>query len=522
MSSGAGQATTAPPFLQGTFKTFPLANIFSVLALSRQLVRVRFSADGREVGSIAVKAGQVLGAEDFRTRTRGADALRGLISDPGTEFSVVKLPRNAPESQTTAVIGKLAELHPKIGGEQSAAEEEPTAEPLPVELSDSVTPDDISGDPEKLAAALIGEPGAPLAEPSGGPEKDSIRPSSPSALSSDTGEVILRGNVSDVSFEEILEVLQLNQQHLLISFIRGGAQIGTLNLMSEQVLAAARGPLRGVEAIRGLYADHGETFEVRRLPALDVTEPLGGVSELLADARQAQASAAEGERSLFMEGRLSDFPLELLIGSLDLSRQPIELVLRREENVLHRVLIKSGRIITAASTFGEGVDAALAAIRGDPGVEFLVYGWKGPIDEPPVARLRALVSETDDVGDAPEAWLAPSGDPLRREAEGRRLAGIEARLEQIAGDMTALRLALKISDEDSVQAGEIHALLQSSAAEPELLLGQEHARERATQELRTVLATLGPGRRERTLLWCTLALQFGTLAVAIALLVLVL
>ena len=489
MSSDAGRVATTVPFLWGTFKTFPLADIFGVLALSRQFVRLRFSDEEKEVGAIAVKAGQVIGAEDFRTQARGADALKGLITDPGTAFAVVKLPGSALETQATAVIGRLAELLPKTGRGpgtvEGSVEEAPIAEPIPVEAYDSVSIEDILDAAETQVAAPIGEPGGRRPEPGGGPESAPIQPSSPSAPSSHAGEVILRGDVSDVSFDEILGVLQLNQQHLLISFIRGGSQIGTLNLMSEQVLAAGAGSLRGIEAFRLLYADHGETFEVRRLAAPDPTETLGAVSELLADARQAHlpsptslSSTAEGERSLFMEGRLSDFSLELLLSSLDLCRQPIELVLRRKENILHRVLIKSGRITAAASASGEGADAALAAIREDPGVEFLVYRYQGLVDGSPVAPLRALVSETDEV-------------PRPAEAEGGRLSSIEARLEQMAADMAALRVALSIPKQDAAQAEPAKASSPFAAAEAELRLGQEHTRARgAMRELRTVLADL--------------------------------
>ena len=51
-----------PPFLRGAFQTFPLAEVFAVLGLSRQLFAVRFSDTDREVGTIAVKAGRVIGA----------------------------------------------------------------------------------------------------------------------------------------------------------------------------------------------------------------------------------------------------------------------------------------------------------------------------------------------------------------------------------------------------------------------------------------------------------------------------
>ena len=64
------------------------------------------------MGAIAIKAGQVVGAEDFRARSAGADALDTLIDDPGTVFAVALLPRDAPERSAETPIGALAELVP--------------------------------------------------------------------------------------------------------------------------------------------------------------------------------------------------------------------------------------------------------------------------------------------------------------------------------------------------------------------------------------------------------------------------
>ena len=58
MNRRAEQAKTANPIVWGTFDTTPLADIFAILALSRQLVGLRFSDDAGDVGTIAVKAGR--------------------------------------------------------------------------------------------------------------------------------------------------------------------------------------------------------------------------------------------------------------------------------------------------------------------------------------------------------------------------------------------------------------------------------------------------------------------------------
>ena len=64
--------------------------------------------------------------------------------------------------------------------------------------------------------------------------------------------VILRGNVSDIGFGEILEVLELNPQRLLVSFLRGGEEVGTVEMMSQEVLGAGAAGLSGREAFEQL------------------------------------------------------------------------------------------------------------------------------------------------------------------------------------------------------------------------------------------------------------------------------
>ncbi len=532
---------TPAPFLRGSFETFSLAEVFGVLALSRQYFDLRFSDDDGEVGAIAVKAGQVVGAEDFRARSAGADALDTLIDDPGTVFAVAILPRDAPERSAETPIGALAELVPEATDADRAAEPAPPAEPDggmsaraatdadPAGYADAPAPGPAEAPvaelaepaPETAAADRAAEPAppteadgsaraAPDAHPAGYPEAPAPEPAeapgaaagsepppaagAPDSGLSDAGEVILHGNVSDASFEEILEVLQLSDQPATVVFIAGGARLGTLTLKSGRVLDATAGSLRGLEAFERLYADHGETFEVRRAAPGIPTEGLGAVSRLLADMRQAPDNASsttmagrEDRRSLFMRGRLSDFPLELLVGSLHLSRQWIQLEFRREDALLHRVHLKAGKIVGAESVAADGAADALAAIRGDPGDEFFVYRCKAPLDGPAVASLADLFPPADRPGDPLPEAAAPAAPapPTPPDGEPVRVAAVSA--------------------------------ADSSA---EILAAMEDIRARASAEIQAALAASGRGPRDRVLLWWVLGLQAASLAVATGALVL--
>ena len=478
MNRGAEHAWTADPVLRGTFDTTPLADVFAVLALSRQLVALRLSDEGGDVGAIAVKAGQVVGAEDFRTRTTGNRALKNLVNHPGTTFSVDVLPRDGAAMQAVAVIGKLEDLLPEAGAKR---------------------------------------------------ESDSLPPPSPSAGPSRADDVIMHGDISDAGFDEILEVLPLSQQHLLVSFIRGDSVVGEVNLMSGQVLAATAGSLQGIEAFNRLYADHGESFQVRRLPVPDVSGGLGDIAALRADARRKHRPSAtytrkpqQGERSMFMQGTFADFPLEVLIDSLAFCRQTIELVFCARDRVLHRAIAKSGRIAAVASIRGKGVDAAMAAIREDPGVLFRVYRRSDSVARQSVASLRELVSEAGAAPESSRDLSAPSFGPDDRAvgsaargatAQEDELSAVAARLKQLVTDVAELRATLETPRQDPTRTELAEALTRFAAREAKLRSDSEQSFTSAIHRLRKALGTHGPGRHERVLLWCIFAAQLGVLAV---------
>ena len=489
----------AAPFLWGSFETFPLEHVFGVLALSRQLVGIRLSDAEREVGAITVKAGHVLGAEDFRTPASGTTALQTLIRDPGTAFSVTRLPVDQAQMRDAVVIGTLSELFPRTDNghvrrtvASAPARVRPEAEPATDrQRNASAAPASASrygdepaaggdGDAAKsspsgrdarkpvedstLAAAANGyESRSPATVTAPAPETSSARVDAVDAqgvppTAKATDEVILRGTLEAFHLEELLEVLQLNPEPLKILFMRDGNAVGTLDLKSQQVVKTAAGPLHGKEAFAKLYADPGETFEVRSAEEMGQADALGSLSELLLEAREArpapsgEQTAPKSERSLLMEGRLADFSFELLIASLHRSRQPIELELRSDGEPLHRVQLRSGHIVSAESVgIGDG-DRALAAIRKNPGTVFAVYRRRELQDGAAIAPLKALLSGPDPVP-APDHTVARTADGLvdvpaeavrgETETEDDRFSGIEGRLDILAVSITELRQALE-------------------------------------------------------------------------------
>ncbi len=546
----------AVPFLWGSFETFPLDHVFAALALSRQLVDIRLADAEQEVGAITVKAGHVLGAEDFRTRARGAAALQTLIRDPGTTFSVTTLPVDQGEMRNVAVVGTLADLFPETGNGHARSAPAPAPDPGRPE-ADAATdrPRQESGPPAPSGRAG-GEPAADAdghTGPSLPPDRTAQRPAddSPRAAVSEAREarapsaetapapaaapasaraaasrgapaadgVILRGTLEAIRFEELLEMLQPSPEPLHISFRRNGDVVGTLDLMSRQVIRTVAGTLHGRAAFTRLHADPGETFEVRIAEGAGLADALGSLSELLVEAQEAgtapsvRPAVPQSERSLFMAGRLADFPFDRLVASLHLCRQPIELELRGGGKVLHRVQLRAGGIVSAESGGTGSGEAALAAIRENPGTEFIVYRRKEFADGAAIAPLQVLLAESDpapapdqETRTADRPADVPAG-PARSETGTEDLAGIEGRLDALAGHVAELRQTLETerrASGEAPQAGPELAEFVQATTNFVTALEQTHQ-----DALQKAYDTLRP--RHLGMLRVVIVLQFGCL-----------
>ena len=572
MNAVLGTYRSAAPLLSGSFAAVPLSRVFSVLALSRQLIGVHFADERGDVGVITVKAGRVIGAEDFRTPSSGTEALRDLLRDPGTTFSMSKLPNEALAAQSATVIGSFADVLAAAGSELDHQEAHPEPPATPPERAAEVpaaggvphrdartahpersppadgswwpdapaplaSPTSHSTDDDTPYGIFDGDGTRPLGEMSSPEHRALTEPDgahtgkarAPEAAVDSATDVILHGYLGDIGFEEILEVLQLNPNPLLISFTRGGNEIGTLGLLSQQVTGASAGQLRGKEAFVELFANPGDAFEVRGAPRTEATRPLGSISQLLIEAREA-STAAPGQqnrvssaRSPFMEGRFADFSLELLLSSLNLSRQPIELEFRRDGVTLHRVLLKSGQIVSAESARTAGDVAALAAIRADPGVEFTVYRRGELADRSILAPLQALLSDAraapDPGGAAVRPDFVPRADPImhprsRTDARPDGGPGIQEPPEHIAASVPRMPETLEASQLMGGEPAEARqASSQFAATAATLIANLEESHRDALQELREALQPREREReRERMVLWSVLALQFVCLA----------
>ncbi|MCY4497628.1 MAG: hypothetical protein OXC14_10115, partial [Rhodospirillaceae bacterium] len=185
---------------------------------------------------------------------------------------------------------------------------------------------------------------------------------------------------------------------------------------------------------------------------------------------------------------------------------------------------KAGQVLSAMSASGDDGTATLAAIREDPGSEFVVYRHREMANGVPLAPLQMLLLD----GDRGEDEMSPAPAPvpgsavpatLATSGEDRRLEEIEA---AIKADMAGLRDALEDLRRTPSETTQVSQALSKSVAETvEFLTGLESTHKAALEEVREVLPDLRQrSRGERAFLWSILALQFVCLAVAGYLLVL--
>ena len=534
MTSQAEHAASADPLLRGTFKSVSLGDVFAVLALSRRLLALRLSDPTRAVGTLVIKSGHVLGAEDFRSQARGSDALKALVNSPGTAFQVDELSQE--RSDPPFSIGLLADFLPAPSGGHGVSRMNPGGDQgLREHRETTSSEDDFSIVPPRASAgaslakslhgtdALMDEP-RPVSSPGSGGVSEHA--SSPGERPPSDESVIMVGEFDNISFEEIMQVLQLNDQAVRISFIRDDEEIGSVDLVSEQVLEAHARTQSGIGAFRQLYHEPGERFEVRHVRQQGSETAIGYVSDLLAgmwpDASRSSQTPIEdfGAGELLMRGSLSEFPLVTLASALMLCRQPVELMLCRETQVLHRLLLQAGRITLVDSTLGEGVDDGLAAIRRDPGNQFMILRAERTTLGAPVASLEALLLENDaalqlaSIGGVE----SPASSPALRTGPANATddSGIDEQLQRLSANLGAIQAALQASVGDRAQSELAQAVSRLMTVQRATLRAFEL---RVLKELRDHRAREHPRRREVLLLRCLMMLQLVTIALVSVMLV---
>ncbi len=451
----AESAVEPAPVLQGTFEDHTLLEVMSVLAMSRQVMRLTLQGEGERHAVIWVKAGRLLACAAPGNDLVGLDAFRSVVSQTWHTFQVVRVaqqhaltdplgaldalmvepsaPAEAPdvileddfeafsrEEVLTALsltrqrvrlvflrgdasLGHLSIRSGRVvcaeSGELQGEEAFKALFSAPADAFVVVRDDQAAVEGEGLGslAALVAMAKAP-AEPAADPE---------------VASVLLQGSLSDWTLDDVFQVACLSRRLLQVQILTDGAEAARVVLKAGQVLQATCGGVEGIEALDALWSlsEGGFVVSERSQDTAKATS-LGSFAAWYQRREVAQASVEQAEAApathdtgvMELEGApvlADDFAsvsIDDLLAVVAFSRQCMALDLFRADDRHLRLLVKAGRLIGAESV-------------------------EGPTDP-----LRALASFLDDPGDRFEVYTLPTPRPLP--------AGIElAEARQLARDI---------------------------------------------------------------------------------------
>ncbi len=336
--------------LEGSFDTYSLVEVLTVLGVSRQhLVVTLFREAGPVV--LSLKAGKLLSCRDLASREDGLEVFRSVRQDPGHLF-IAQVSRGA---WTKASLGNLLELLA-----------EPVEEPEP-ERQDEL----LSGDFSDFSMSDV---------------------FSALSISRQVVELVFRRDERPVG-AVLLRTGRVLSAELVDSEVRGLDAFVQLYRNPPEAFSAYRRVSRAVAGEPlGLVS---EWMQLAEAPdeALEET-PVG---------------AAERERAV-LEGDVSEWPLADLLQVMSITRQQMKLTVMQGADVFGSLTMKSGMVLHVACGDATGA-AALSALRAHTSGSFRVVEQRG-VEAPaqPVGSLQDLLGEAPAQPPKTQA-KAPSADP---------------------------------------------------------------------------------------------------------------
>lgn len=300
--------------LEGTFSEFSLAEVLDVVALSRQTIEIVFRGRDSTRGAIVVKAGQVLSAQVLRSGAAGQAAFDELMADPGQRFVVLRrtnLRAGDPVGPLAQLFERAQELGPPTRVDPKAPVGAPVRKvvrppPLPTSRPKPppLRPPSVAKAPARPSrparapkAPTLRPPQVPapptVSEPEPTPETTTIA-AEESSTQHEIGELVLDGEFSSFSIDEVLDVMGLSRQAMALHTFRDGERLAEVVLKASEVLRLIHGEHPpGVASLTAMLEDPGQTFRVLRLPHRPPAPSLGRLPDLIAEARLSAAPLAD-------------------------------------------------------------------------------------------------------------------------------------------------------------------------------------------------------------------------------------
>ena len=223
-------ASPGIPIMEGLLSDFDLASVLQTIGIGRQHTSMTVTHRGADLGTIEMKAGQVLTA--VSKGSKGIQAVRMLLGAPAdARFLVLRLTGGAFVGEP---LGSLGSILMKAMGAEGASQ----------------TPKGVT---------------------TFRPPADNLR------------VPIMEGKVGEVDIGVLLETVGLSRQFTGIEVHAPHGVLGSIYLKAGMVISVMAGAKRGIDALTDLVAaGPNMNFKVFRMQAVpDAVEPLGSIMSVL-------------------------------------------------------------------------------------------------------------------------------------------------------------------------------------------------------------------------------------------------
>lgn len=337
---------TQPVVMEGSLEDFALAEVFEVLSLSRQRLRLILLSEENKLGQVTLKAGRVMSARV--SGAKGIEAFRSLVQLPAQRFVV----RRLPDSEADQPLGMLGDWLKRV--QSSSASEVLIAGDFKqfsltevfdvLSLSRQVLVLEFRSSGSKLGSlrvkaghvlacefgdlkgqasfqSLVLAPGEQFVvrRESGGAQEASLGLlrdwlSDSKKPERSQREIVMAGSLEEFPLVEVMEVVSLSRQLMEISLRGKGKTRGAILVKSGMVLVARtrRSGKDSEAALQVLLKSPGDEFVVllanwsKALP-----EPIMSVRALVGRLRSSTGPSAFGVGGLNAARDLADIDIDI-------------------------------------------------------------------------------------------------------------------------------------------------------------------------------------------------------------------
>ncbi len=207
--------------------------------------------------------------------------------------------------------------------------------------------------------------------------------------------LLLKGSFDSFSIDDVLDVVGMSRQTMKVVLSDDGRG-GEFLVKAGRVIHAEAPPDRGRRAFVNIYREPGQGFAVwQHVEAIG--EPIGMLADLIEEAKALEEAPAAPSRTPMLAGSFADHRLDEVLDVLNMTRQLVEFKVRREDDSLVIMLLKSGQVLACEDLRNstQGLPAFKSLFK-DQGQSFEVIRLDSRQQDelpPRIGSLSALVQE---------------------------------------------------------------------------------------------------------------------------------